>query len=342
MELAQDTGDAGRARRLALIELLDRDGRVLRALDVHQWPVTLGRGLDNDLVLDGAHLAAHHATLAVDAEGTPTLHVGATRNGVHLDGRWLRSGDRQALSAAGATLVLGGQTLRLRLPGETLAEEQAWAPGAPSGWPRLAGLLVALAALAGLETWLDLEPGAGFNAWLPLVLAMGGLLLLWPGAWGLLSKLFRHHFDYRGHLHTALPWLLALTAVGLWWGGVAATLGWTWLWRLEGPVNGLLMLLWVRAHLVQVLPNNGRAVGVGLTLAGLFWAGYVGVTTHRQTDRLFRPAYMGQLPLPGLVLAPAAAPQALVDDLAALATRQAARVQQAQDDGPDEAGGSED
>jgi hypothetical protein len=223
-----------------------------------------------------------------------------------------------------------------------LAEEQALPHSTRSRWPRLLGLLLALVAMGGLDHWLRLEPGAGFNAWLPLVLALSALLLLWPGAWSLLSKLFRQHFDFWGHLNTALPWVLLLTAVGLWWGATAATLGWVWMWRLEGPVEGLLMLLWVRAHLLQVLPANGRAVGVTLALAGLLWAGYVGVTTHRQTDRLFRAPYMGQLPLPGLQWAPTQAPQALVDDLAALAAKQAARVQQAQEDGPDDGGGLED
>lgn len=61
-------GQRNGRRRLALIELLERDGRVSRVLDVHAWPLCLGRALDNDLVIDDPHLAAHHATLAV-AEG---------------------------------------------------------------------------------------------------------------------------------------------------------------------------------------------------------------------------------------------------------------------------------
>ena len=40
--------------RLALITLLDHHGRALRNIDVHAWPLTLGRGLDQQLVLDDA------------------------------------------------------------------------------------------------------------------------------------------------------------------------------------------------------------------------------------------------------------------------------------------------
>ena len=52
--------------RLALIELLDRDGRCVRAVDVTQWPFSIGRALDNDLVLDDPFVAAAHATLGLD------------------------------------------------------------------------------------------------------------------------------------------------------------------------------------------------------------------------------------------------------------------------------------
>ena len=80
-----DPAAAGHPRpedRLALIELLDRDGRARRTLDVHAWPVSLGRALDNTWVLDDPHVAPHHAVLGVDADGHLLLQVGDSRNGV--------------------------------------------------------------------------------------------------------------------------------------------------------------------------------------------------------------------------------------------------------------------
>ena len=38
--------------RLALIECFERDGRAGRTVDVHAWPLTLGRALSNRMVLD--------------------------------------------------------------------------------------------------------------------------------------------------------------------------------------------------------------------------------------------------------------------------------------------------
>ncbi|OYU75487.1 MAG: hypothetical protein CFE45_32705, partial [Burkholderiales bacterium PBB5] len=66
--------------RIALIELLDRDGRVRRAVDVHAWPVRLGRAIDNTVVLDDPHVAAHHATLLTDEQGQLLVQAGDSVN----------------------------------------------------------------------------------------------------------------------------------------------------------------------------------------------------------------------------------------------------------------------
>ena len=74
--------DSARQDRLALIEVFERDGRPGRSTSVHRWPLTLGRALDNDVVLDDPHVAAHHATLAPDSQGRLQLVVGDSVNGV--------------------------------------------------------------------------------------------------------------------------------------------------------------------------------------------------------------------------------------------------------------------
>ena len=72
--------------RVALIEWLDRDGHVQRGADVQRWPLSLGRALDNTVVLDDPHVAAHHAVLDLDAEGRLQLQALPSLNGVLLDG----------------------------------------------------------------------------------------------------------------------------------------------------------------------------------------------------------------------------------------------------------------
>ena len=110
--------------RLALIECFEREGRPARVLDVWHWPLTLGRAMDNHIVLDDPFVAAHHARIEALPEGGLRLQVLHTTNGVRVDGQRLASGASLDLPAQGATLQIGASQLRLRLPGERLAPEK--------------------------------------------------------------------------------------------------------------------------------------------------------------------------------------------------------------------------
>lgn len=317
--------------RLALIELLDRDGRVLRAVDVHRWPLTLGRALDDTVVLDDPHVGAGHARLALDEAGGLTLHAGPSRNGVLLDGQRLAPGAQQALPAAGALLQLGAARLRLRLPGEALAPEQALVPG-PTVRPALLALL-ALLTLASMTAghWVTLDPGADFTDWLPLLLSVPAALVVWCGGWALASKLFQHRFDFWGHVRLLLPWALAIELTGL-LPQIGASLGWPWLWQLATPLRFVLLALLLRAHLEHVLPQHTRIVGAAVAALALLSAALTLTTLHRRTDGFARAPYMSTLPMPALRLGATVSPEALVDAMAPLRDQLATRVRQARAD----------
>lgn len=323
-----------------LVEIIERDGRVGRSVPVNGWPLSLGRALDNDVVVDEPHVAAHHAQLQADEHGTVTLTVGDTINGVHIGTRHHTAGQQVALPAAGALLQLGGVTLRLRLPAETLAPERPLPPVGRTAWavPLAAGLL--LMALAWAGHWIALDPGADLSAWLPVAVGLPLALAAWCGLWALVSKLFQHRFDFAGHLQIVLPWLLAIELVDAVLPLLAAGLGWPALWRLVAPLQVLLGLLMLRAHLAHVLPLSGRTVTAVLAVAGLTGSALSLTMTQRATDRWSRPPYMSTLPMPALDVAPAVSSHELVQDLAPLVARLAARVKKAQVDEPAEGDGS--
>ena len=326
--------DPARQDRLALIEVFERDGRVGHSASVHGWPLTLGRALDNHLVLDDPHVAAHHATLQPDASGALLLHVGDTVNGVEVDDVRHRAGARVVLPAGGANLQIGGLKLRLRLPAETLAAEKPLPvlSRAHLAGPLLAGLLFLLLGL--FDHWLSLDPGADAAAWLPVAVGLPLAVAGWCGVWALAAKLFQHRFDFMGHLRIALPWLLAAELVDLLLTPLAATLGWPWLWRLVAPLQVLLGLLMLRAHLTRLLPLSARAVSLVLAAAAVAGAAISLTLTHRATDRFSRPAYMSTLPLPALNMSSLVPAAELVQELAPLAERLAARVKKAREDEP--------
>jgi|CXWL01.1.fsa_nt_gi hypothetical protein len=322
--------------RLALIELLERDGRAARAVDVWQWPLTIGRALDNHLVLDDPCLAPQHARLEADPEGCIQLVLLDSTNGAVFGGRHHRGGEQIALPAAGAILQLGATRLRLRLPAEVLAPELQLSGGTTrgAGGPVLAGTLLLVLMVAG--HWLGLDPGADATAWLPMLAGLPMALALWCGLWALMSKLFQHRFDFWGHVRIVLPWLLAIDVVGVLLPQAAASLAWPGLWHVTPALLLLLAALLVRAHLVHVLPLHRRAVSAAAA-AVLLVGGAISLTlSHRATDRYTRAPYMSTLPLPALHWATPVPAATLVQGMAPLAERLARRVTKAREEEEDE------
>jgi hypothetical protein len=320
--------------RLALIELYERDGRIGRMVDVWQWPLTLGRALDNHVVLDDPHVAAHHAVLSPDEDGQLRLQPLPSRNGVLLDGR--RTDARAAVPAEGATLQLGATRLRLRLPGAALAAEQPMPRQAAGGRLATAGLLLGVFALLLIDHALSLDPGADYAAWLPALVGLPAALFGWCGLWALMSKLFQHRFDFTGHLRIVLPWMLAMTLAEMLWPQVAAAVAAPWLWKLGSPLQALLAAGLIRAHLAHVLPLHQRSVNLGVA-AMLVAGGALSLAgTWRSTDSLSPAPYMSTLPMPMLRLAGTVPSATLVQDIAPLAAKLAQRVKKAREDDEDD------
>jgi hypothetical protein len=332
MEL--DDNSAPHQDRLALIELLGSDGRVAQTFSVRRWPVTLGRGLSNHVVLDDPHVAAHHATLNILETGQLALTVGDSVNGVTHAGQHHGAGADVVLPTGAAALQWGGLQLRLRLAGETLAAERPLprlrATSASGPWAAGLGFML----LAWFNHWVSLDPGAEASAWTPLVVGIPLALAGWSGLWALASKLFQHRFDFMGHLRIVLPWLLGIEALELGLTLLSSAMAWPWLWRLVGPLQVLLSVLMLRAHLVHLLPQAQRTVSFALAAMALVGAAIHLTSTLRSTDRYSRPAYMSTLPLPLLHRATTTSSSALIQDLAPLAQQLAARANKARQDEP--------
>ena len=288
--------------RLALIELLDRDGRARRTVDVHAWPLTLGRALDNTCVLDDPHIAPHHATLAPDAGGQLQVQVGDSRNGLQIGQRRLAAGQAAPLPAAGALLFLGGLRLRVRLPGAPLAPEWPLANPLVAGLALWAMLLVWMLVQA-LHRWVALDPGADLVQWLPWLLGLPAGLAVWCGLWALGSKLFRHGFEFTSHVAIALVGLLAYEVMDLVLPVGAAAMDWPLLWQVHHQwLLPLLGMLVVRAHLRQLLPQRGLAIHVSLGAVLLAELVVTAVGNQRQQGRIFSAPYMHTVPPPWLRL----------------------------------------
>ena len=322
-------------RRLALIEVLERDGRVRQAVPVWRWPVAIGRAFDNDVVLDDAFVAPRHARLDVDAQGEVQLQVeDGVRNGVQIGHRTIAAGAAAGLPRA--PFGIGASLLRVRWAGEPLAPERALARRRSAAGVALTGLL--LWGLVVAEVAVAQDPGARLSSWLVPVLGAPVAIAAWAASWGLMSKLFRHQFEFWPHLAIAVSWGLATSVLRLALPLVAFALAWSWLLVPALLVPTALFFGMVRAHALRVLPERRGGITLAVLAGFIALVGVQAINQHQSTDRWFGPLYLWQLGPPWLRVAPTVPVAQFIDGAAGL---QAGLAKNAAADQAEESDGDE-
>src|SRR3989344_1334910 len=208
---------------LGLIEAFDRHGALLARAPITRWPVTVGRALDCDLVLDDPFVAPRHLRIdrAVNEPRTVQIEVLETRNGARLQRKQHGPGEHFDWPD-GAPIDLGHTHITLRLADAQIADEQPL-PQFPWRTVGTTAALVALVLLVGLgESWLDTRGTSQYLKAVPGVLltllvglgeswldtrdtsqylkAVPGVLLTllvvlgaWSGVWAAANKVFAGH-----------------------------------------------------------------------------------------------------------------------------------------------------
>jgi hypothetical protein len=317
------TGAAQSAHaRLAQAEVADAVGHGVRLIDVHAWPLTIGRALGNHIVLPDPHVAAHHATVAPDADGRLCLSVGDSRNGVRIEHgrtRFHLSANEHATLPAGARLHLGHSRLQLRLPHDPVPAEVPLLPGLAAGWRwMLPGLAVLAAVWLLAMRWIGSNADTQWNEYVVLVLAGGASLFVWCLLWGLASKLFTGRFTLTPHLRLSLVFMLIMQALDLLLMVLAFSLDWPLLSHLRPAASFVVGAVWVTQHLQQVLPKHPRAAAGWVAACTVLGFAVAAVGTWRQHDRVLEELYAPSLMPPALRLARGASVQQMLNDLRTL------------------------
>ena len=320
------------------IETLARNGDVLHRHRVEALPIRLGRGYDNDFILDDDYAAPRHAVVEAGADGELMIRDLGTRNGVVHKGR-----RKQSLALGGDTVVRVGHTsLRVR-PADFPVPPEA-RDRTMHGWegalPGLAGVLLA-GAVALLVAWLsDTQPFQPTRYLQALAYGLGAALV-WSGLWALGNRLFGRHARLGRHLFifgcgvaALVGYRLASSAAGYAWSLEAFT-------RYGSHVAVALVAGMVYFHLATVKPQGRRrfrAICVALALLG---SGLVLIGNQQRHGQLADELYMSVLLPPEM----RASPDASVDAyLAEVGTMQAEldaereRMEKEEEDEDDAAG----
>lgn len=207
-------------------------------------PLTLGRALSNDIIVDDPYVDAVHARILLDDAGAAVIMDGGTVNGIVTE-RGVRASGAVRLDA-GTELRIGRTVLRVRAldealppalvetrqPGEAatppaggelpvhpetplagpirpLRRWAAWTMRTTAG--RLAVTGAMLAALAVNSWWGNTEESSGMSVF-TTVLGVAFLVLLWASVWGAAARGADRRFHLAGHLAVASLAMLALLA----------------------------------------------------------------------------------------------------------------------------------
>jgi hypothetical protein len=289
------------------IETLARNGDVLHRHRVDTLPIRLGRGYDNDFVVDDDYAAPCHALVEQDADGKLVMRDLGTRNGVVHKGR---RHDRLVIS--GDTVVRMGHTsLRIRpadfpVPPELVDRTMHGWEGA---LPGLAGIVL-VGAVALFTRWLSDTQTFEYIRYLQALAYFIGAALLWAGIWAFANRLFGRHARLGRHLFIVGCGLVAQVAYQM----AATTLGYALsmeaFTRYASHVGIALVAGMVYFHLCTIRPRNRRRyrwICVALALMG---SGLTLIGNQQRSGRLADELYMSALLPPEM----RASPDHSVDD----------------------------
>jgi hypothetical protein len=279
------------------IETLARNGDVLQRRRVDALPVRLGRGYDNDVILDDDYAAASHARIEQDAAGRLVLRDLGSRNGLNHRGKRL-----QEVVLSGDTVVrIGHTSLRVRaasfpvppeLEDRTFHRWEGPLPGA-------AGILLT-GCVALFARWISDAQYFEFARYFE-ALAMGiGAALLWAGAWAFVNRLLGRHARLGRHLFVAGCGLAALSVAALLLATVAYAFSAEAFTHYASHAATLLVAGMVYFHLSTITPENRRRyrwIAAGMALLG---SGLIFASNLQRTGRLADELYMAVLLPPGI------------------------------------------
>jgi hypothetical protein len=297
------------------IETLARNGDVLHRHRVDSLPIRIGRGYDNDYILDDAYAAPHHALVEAGEDGALQLRDLGTRNGV------VHAGKRSArLRLTGNTVVrLGHTTLRIRAADFPVAAELL--DRTMHGWegalPGLVGaLLVAVVAL--FTMWL-----ADTQAWRPfrylLALAYGlGAALVWSGLWAFGNRLFGRHARLGRHLFIFGCGISVLMLFGLASNAIGYAYSIEVFTRYGSHVAIALVAGMVYFHLTTVKPEPRRRHALTCAALALLGSGLVLISNDQRNGRLADELYMSALLPPAMRATPDSSVDEFMADVASM------------------------
>jgi Inner membrane component of T3SS, cytoplasmic domain len=260
------------------IEVLGRHRDVAARHRVRASEVRIGRGYDNDLVIDDPYVAAQHLVIRRDEAGALIAHDIGSANGTFVEpgGRRVET----VVLDGDAVLRIGHTQLRVRDPSYSVARERASERPRPV-WPSAVALAVAIIAIEIVSLWLKETGEAKLSRYLQPPVILAAVVLGWTAVWAILSRIFAGQARFERNVRIALAGMLAYSL----YNEAAEYLGFALTWRALAAYD-YVAFWWLLAaicffHLREIGPTHLRLKGGAV--AALLIVG-IGMQTLSQSE----------------------------------------------------------
>jgi hypothetical protein len=297
------------------IEMLARNGDVLHRHQVNTLPIRLGRGYDNDFILDDAFAAPRHAVIEADDAGQLVLRDLGSKNGV------IHRGKRHvSLPMDGDTVIRIGHT-SLRVRSADFAVEPELLDRTRHGWegvlPGMVGMLL-IGLFAIFTVWLSDTQSFQLVRYLQALAYGIGAGLVWGGAWAFANRLFGRHARLGRHLFIFGSALAAVTLFKV----ASSVLGYAFsleaLTRYSSHMAILIAGGMLFYHLNTVKPHNTRRFAIACLILALLGSGLTLLSNEQRTGRLADSPYMSVVLQPSMRVSPDHSVDEFMGDVKAL------------------------
>ena len=297
------------------IEILAENGEVQQRQRIASLPIRIGRGYDNDFILDDAHTAARHAIVEDDGAGGLLLRDLGSQNGV------IHRGQRQLqVALSGNSIVrLGHTRLRVRASDHPVAPELS--DTTRHDWeglrPAVAGLTM-IGASAAFSNWLsDADAFEPISYLMIIAYALGGGLV-WASIWAVANRLFGHVARFGRHLFIIGCGLLAMEVWELGSNVAAYALSLEVLTRYGRHMFIVIVCAMIYYHLRTIKPQHPRRFGLVAVVLAILGSTLILLSNLQISGRLADEAYMSVIYPPALRLSPDHTTEAFLRDAAGL------------------------
>jgi pSer/pThr/pTyr-binding forkhead associated (FHA) protein len=262
------------------IEILSRHRDITARFRIAGTEARIGRGYDNDVIVDDPYVAAQHLRVFRDENGQLVAEDMGSANGLFLDGG--KSRHARIIVDGQQSIRIGQTFLRVRETSHAVERERVAQPERRTLPIVLAAALgILILAIDALKIWLVQTTEPKVSAYLTPLLVIAGTVLAWVGLWALLSRIFAGRTHFLRNLLIALAGLFVFAAYEQ--AARFAAFAWTW------PVANTYQYVAVWSIFAVVCFLHLREVGPGrLLLKGavvtILLATAIAVQTLQQSE----------------------------------------------------------